>query len=387
MKRWKLTMARRTIDPSMLSGLVQGSMTQEVQKGNKRTSDPKFPVFSTPVNEDILVYIPRTNVISTENGEEMQVLPALIHDAKIGKAFTSLRCISGLVGGFYDQLGYDGACPACDGMAEVWDLYNAKMAAEAKRLNIDLQNDPNDAMKPTRENILREMDLKNPEEFVTFPICIIPTKARFTPTDDAEKNIKTVFVHWRRKRYEEKILGGLNSLMNNPGHPAGLFWFWKFSYNTEGKQATPMNSAKNATYTPISQGDSVAFQKFVSICEESAKEFTLLKAAEVVIANQFLFKDDIEADVNRVLAKTRQQLEAIKIGGADALAIVGGAQAPQLGAPENALANFGLAQQPVQSQSQAVNFGTEQVGQPVQPTQPSQPVVDLQIPQNPVSFQ
>ena len=364
-------MARRTVDPNMLAQLVTGAMNQEVPKGNKKTSDPNFPVFATPVNEDILVYIPRTNVVSGENGEEMQVLPTLIHDAKIGKQFTSLRCISGLTGGFYDQLGYDGSCPACEGMGEVWDLYNAKMAAEAKRMNIDLQNDPNDTMKPIRENILREMDLKGHEEFVTFPICIIPQKARFVPADDAETTIKTVFVHWRRKRYDDKIIGALNNLMNNPGHPAGLFWFWKFSYNTEGKQATAMNSAKNATYTPISQGDAAQFQKFVAICEENAKDFTLLKAAEVVIANQFLYKEDIEADVNKVLAKTRQQLEAIKIGGVAAVGIEGGA--PQLGTPQNALSTFGVAQTTTN-----LGGGEEAGAQPAQP--------NMQAPQNPVSF-
>lgn len=346
-------MARRTVDASMLAGLVGGAMTQEVQKGSKKTSDPNFPVFSTPVNEDILVYIPRTNVVVGENGEDMQVLPSLIHDAKIGKQFTSLRCINGLVGGFYDQLGYDGACPACEGMSEVWDLYNAKMGAEAKRLGIDLQNDLNDSMKPTRDNILREMDLKNPEEFITFPICIIPQKARFEPTDDAVEKIQVVFVQWRRKRYNDAILGGLDSLMTNPGHPAGLFWLWKFTYDTEGKQATAMLSAKNAKYNPINQGDATKFQNLITPCEDKAKEFTLLKAAEVVIANQFLFKEDLEADVNRVLAKTRSQLDAIKIGGASVGAIGTEAQA-QLGAPQHALATFGVAQQ------NPVNLGADQ---------------------------
>lgn len=335
-------MARRTVDASMLAGLVENSMGQEVQKGSKKTSDPNFPVFSTPVNEDILVYIPRTNVIVGENGEEMQVLPSLIHDAKIGKQFTSLRCISGLVGGFYEQLGYDGACPACDGMGDIWDLYNAKMSAEAKRMGVDLQNDPNDTMKPIRENILREMDLKNAEEYVTFSICIIPTKARFTPTDDAEKNIKTVFVQWRRKRYNESIIGALDSMMNNPGHPAGMFWLWKFTYDTEGKQATAMLSAKNAKYNPITGSDADQFKKYIDACEASAKEFTIIKAAEVVIANQFLYKEDLEADVNRVLAKTRSQLEAIKMGGVAPTGIEGGGQ-PQLGGAANALQNFGQA--------------------------------------------
>lgn len=373
-------MARRTIDPSMLAGLVEGSMSQEVKKGSSKSIDPNFPVFSTPVNEDIIVYIPKVNVISTENGEEMSVLPALIHDAKIGKQFKSIRCIHGLTGGFYDQLGYDGSCPSCEGMAEVWELYNAKMAAEAKRMGVDLQNDPNDTMKPIREKLLRDMDLKGAEEFVTFPICIIPTKARFTPADNAEQEIKTVFVQWRKKRYEEKIIKGLDSLINNPGHPAGMFWFWQFTYDAKGKQHTAMDSARNARYSPINDpGFAETFNRFIPICEEQAKEFTILKAAEVVVANQFSFKEDIEAEVGKVLAKTRNQLEVIKLGGTEALAIEGG----QPASAENALANFGVApEQPVAlGGGQVAQQGIPQ-GQPMGQPQ-GQPAG--QVP-NPVNF-
>ena len=363
-------MARRAVNPAMLQQLVQGSMNQELPKGSKKSTDPNFPVFSTPVDEDILVYIPRTNLQVGENGETMNLLQSFIHDGKIGKQFVSLRCINGLTGEFFSELGYDGSCPACDGMVEVWELYNAKMAAEAKRLGIDLQNDPNDTMKPIRETILREMDLKGAEEFVTFPICIIPQKARFTPTDDADKNIQTVFVQWRKKRYEESIIKTLSGMMNNPGHPAGMFWLWQFVYDTGGKPATAMLAAKNAKYNAISKGDSAHLEYLIPACEESAKEFTLLKAAEVVVANQFLYKEDLEAEVNKVLAKTRQQLDAVKLGVTGQPALGGGA--PQIGAPQNALANFGVAQgQP------AVNLGGE-------PTQTEAPQTSVQG--SPVTF-
>lgn len=336
-------MARRTVDPTMLQGLVEGAVGQEIQKGTPRTTDPKFPVFTTPINEDILVYIPRTNVVVTENGEDMQVLHSHIHDAKIGKQFTSLRCINGLTGNAaFDALGYDGTCPACDGMADVWELYRVKLNAEAKRLGIDPQNDPADTLKPIREGILREMDLKGAEAFVTFPIVIIPTKAKFTPADDALEKMQVVYVHWRKKRYEEHILGALDQLMNNPGHPAGMFWLWKFSYNTEGKQATAMASAKNAKYNPIQDAGALeSFEKFKKPAEEAAKDFTLLKAAEVVVANQFMFKEDLEVEVNKVLAKTRQMLELAQVSGGQPQ-LTAGQPAGQLGAG-NPLANFGVA--------------------------------------------
>lgn len=348
-------MARRTVDLSMLQNLVDGSMGQELQKGGRKSIDPNFPVFGTPVNEDVLVYIPRTTVVSVEGGEVMQVLPSLVHEGKIGKVFTSVRCIHGLVGGVYDQLGYDGTCPACEAMADVWELYNLKLNAEAKRLGVDLQNDPNDTMKATRETLLRDMDLKNAEEFVTFPICVIPTKGPFQPTDDAKDNIQVYFVHWRKKRYEDKILGALSSLIDTPQHPAGLFWLWKFTYDTGGKQANARDAAKNAKYTAISPGESARFNHLIEVCEEKAKEFTLLKAAEVIVANQFLYKEDLEAEVNKILNRTRQQLETIKISGVPQA--IGGGQALQLGTSANPLANFGVTQQ-------GANLGADSATQP-----------------------
>lgn len=357
-------MAQRkaVIDTSMLQGLVEGASHQELQRGNPKSTDPKFPVFSTPVNEDIIVYIPRTNMRVDENGEDMAYLSSLIHDGRLGRQFVNFRCISGLTGNpAFDQLGYDGTCPACDAVQEAWELYRLKLDQEARRLGVDPQNDPGDTLKPVREKILREMDLKNAEEFVTFPIVIIPTKGKFQPADDATEKMQVVFVTWRKKRYQDSILAGLDQLMTNPGHPAGLFWYWKFSYDTQGRQATAMQSARNAKYNVITDGQALeVFNKFKSVAEEKAKEFTLLKAAEVVVANQFITREDLEVEVNKVMSKTRSMLELAKTSGTPQLGA--GQDGSQVGGASNPLAGFGVAPQG--------NLGAE--GQATPQEQPAQ---------------
>ncbi len=365
-------MARRraVVDPAMLQGLVNSSMTQEVQRGTPKTSDPAFPVFATPVNRDIIVYIPHTNVVSTENGEIMQVLPSHIHDTVQGKSFSSIRCISGLSGPQFDELGYDGTCPACEAMSDVWELYKVKLEAEAKRYGItDVQDDPNDTLGPIRKRILAERAIKDVEEYVTFTAVIIPTKAKYTPTDDAMDNLEPVFVHWRKQRYEDNITAELDKMMNPPSHPAGLFWYWKFSYDTKGKEATPRDSAKNAKYSVISDPQALAiFEPFREKAEEVAKEFTLLKAAEVVIAVQFLYKEDLQAEVDGLMSKTRQLLK---------MANQGGGVQPAIGTPQqqgaNPLANFGTSpsqggevqQKPPQNLGQQNQQQQPQQGSPV----------------------
>ena len=113
--------------------------------------------------------------------------------------------------------------------------------------------------------------MKGAEEYVTFPIVIIPTKGKMQPTDDAIDNLRVEFVTWRRKRYEDNILAALDTLMVNPGHPAGMYWVWKFSYNTEGKQANARDSAKNAKYVPITDSGAMAFLNKFTALEEAER--------------------------------------------------------------------------------------------------------------------
>lgn len=323
-------MARRKVDVSMIQGLVQGAVGQEVTRGAKLSIDPNFPVFSTPVNEDILVYFPRVNCTTDENGETMNVLTSLVHDYKKGNSFGKIRCIHGLTGNdLFNTLGYDGTCPACEAVNECWDLFNKKLANEAKRMGVDPQNDPSNVLKSIKETLRGEMDMKGADEYVTFPIVIIPQKAKMTPSDDAANNLKCVYVTWRKKRYVDSILSALDSLRNNPGHPAGLFWYWKFSYDTNGKQANARDAAKNAKYNIITDAEDLKY--LIPACEEKAKNFTIVKAAEVIVANQFMYKEDMVEEVDKIMAKTRTFNEL-------ANTIEGSVALP---AGANPLANFG----------------------------------------------
>lgn len=344
----------KKVDVSLLGKLNAAAENQEVKKGGfSRTTDPKFPVFSTPVNEDILVYIPMLNVVNTENGSEMNILKTHIHTYKIGQNGSGMiRCISGLEGGVWSELGYDGTCPACEAVSDCWKLYNLKLQAEAQKLGIDPQNDPSELLKPVKRKILDEMDMKTSEEYVTFPIVIIPTVEKsFKPTPDAFDNLKVQFVTWTKKRYDKNILGALDSLMTNPGHPGGMFWLWKFSYDTQGKPANARDSAKNARYMPVSDPEFLnVMAKVKPALEEAAKPFTNEKAAEVVVCNQYYYKDDFDEKVNGIMAKTRNLIaisERAALGGTVNNAVTG----------DNALANFNNAL--------TGNMGVEDAGTPV----------------------
>jgi len=355
----------RKVDMNLLNSLIEGSQNQVVQKGTPLTTDPNFPLFTTPVNEDVVVYIPRTNVVVTENGEDMRLLTSHIHTAKVGNRTRQLRCINGLLGNpAFDALGYDGTCPACDAMSEVWELYKMKLESEAKMLGVDPQTAPDNIIKPIRTRLLEEMALKDAEEYVTFTVVVIPSSRLGSPTPDAMNAMKVYFVHWRKKRYEEKLLSALKTLMNAPSHPAGLLWQWQFTYNTGGKQPNARDSALNARYNVITDSQVIEIYKpFMMKAEELAKEFTVLKAAEVVVANQFMYKEDIVQEVDKIMANTRKLVKDFK-----ALSSVGGVGQQALGGfvPQgllnaNPLMNFGQGVQGQQGQSLGLQQGVQQV--------------------------
>lgn len=370
-------MARKRVDTSKIEGLIASTKGQEIQKGTPRTWDPAFPLFATPVNTDILVYIPRTNVHQTENGETMEVLESLVHEGKAGNSYVSLRCIHGLQGNpLFDELGYDGSCPACEATQEAWELYRHKLNTEAARIGIDPQNDPNDTLKSTRERILSEMDMKGAEEYVTFPVVVIPMAGKMTPAPDALETMQVQFVHWRKKRYNDTLMAALDALMVNPGHPAGLFWYWKFSYDTKGKQANARDSAKSAKYNII-QDVNIAqtWKALIDKAEEKAKEFTITKAVEVVVAVNYLYKEDMLAEVNKCMVKTRQVLELAKT---QAPGAVQGA-ALQSPAGGNALLNFGTTAAPANLGGEAA--APAQAPAPVAPAPVAPAVAPAQAPE------
>jgi glutaredoxin len=339
----------RAIDVNLISQLAAGAEHQEISKGGyARSTDPNFPVFSTPINRNVLIYFPMTNVVKTENGTEMKLLHSHVHTYKDGQFIKQSRCISGLKGGvFSEALGYDGTCPFCEAVKDCWKLYNLKLDSKAKELGIDPQNDTADALRSIRRNLVDEMAVKGAEEYVTFPVVVIPVEEGTTNlVPDWINQISVQYVTWTYKRYEKCILGGLSAVFGNQGHPGGMFWLWKFTYNTGGKQANARDSAKNATYAPIQAPQFLEQMKqYIPTLEKAAAGFTNEKAVEVLVCNQFMYKDDIDSLVNGVMSGTRNQIyqaESINLNAPAAPQSAGFGVNPLAGFGANQPATLGL---------------------------------------------
>lgn len=343
---------RKKLDPTLLAQAVSGVATQVISKGTPRTDDPKFPVFETPVNQDILVYIPRVSVVEGENGEEMRTLRSWLHDIRNGKQYMQLRSIKGLTADMspaYAELGYDGECPLDEATKEEWELYNIKYPQAVAAAGLSME-DSDELLKPIRTRVLDERTIRNAEEYITFPVCIIPRKEsnkpneKMFPADNALEGVKVVFVTWKYSRYEKSLLSELEVLADAPSHPAGQYFLWKFTYDAKGKQHNARDSAKEAKYSVIQQAAPLAkLNEIREELEEMAKEFTPEKAAEVIVCNQFWYKEDLQAEVDKFMQKTRMMLrQAQSSSDAPSLnpgAPAGGTAAIGTGAG-NPLANF-----------------------------------------------
>lgn len=328
-------------DASALNRLLQATEGQVVVKANSKSRDNNFPIFGTPLDKAVLMYFPKTMLEANEAGEVFRPFTFSAHDYNLDSSqFGTHRCINGLSGEVFTELGlgYDGECPICNGQKTCFELANLQISAEAKRLSINIQTDSSETVKDLKAKFYKKMALSGSTEYIVVPVVIIPkAETGAAPATNALEEMKCHFLMWKKDRWDKSILKALEVMAQNPGHPCGLTLLGNYKYPTKpGKEPTAMEAAKNATYAVV---DSSTYPDIIAKAEELAKEFTAIKAAEVIVACDYLTKDVLQAKVDGYLSKTRDLI----------LMFEGSAETPATGLPvstaEQALASFGAVQQ------------------------------------------
>lgn len=325
-------MARLSMD-QISTAMISASAAQEAPNNASKVWDSDFPLMQTPLNRKVLVYIPA-------DVEERKV-ELLIHDTHKGKMFGQARCINGLSVGF-EQAGYTGECPYCKATEAAWELYNFKLDQKAKELGVSRDNDPDELLKGTKENLLKEMAVRNADKYICFPIVLLPCDNLGNLDVNSQEPLKAVYVLWRKQRYDDKfsvdVLDGRES-------PAGTFERWSFTYDTKGQQPNAMQSAKALTVKILEKADILAqLTPYQAGCEQVVAPFTQAKAIDNIKALNFYPYADVEADAEACIKPTRAILAAAQAMGtvADTNALPTGATAvPQLNSAEAAISNFG----------------------------------------------
>jgi hypothetical protein len=317
--------------------MIQATQNQEVGKRSARTTDSRFPVYGVPVKEDHLVYIPRVDIIQGENGEQPAWLRSVLHEYSVGSSYGHIRCINGLTEDAIPGSGYDGTCPACDAERDCWTLANTKLETEARKMGVPV-DDPGEAWKAVKSTVYSGRAIKGTEEFITFPIVVVPNhpENKTTPTQDALKGLRAFFVLWKRNMFNERLMSALEAIPNNPGHPAGMMWLWKYTYVPARGEQNARDAQRNAKYNIIPNTNGY-YDAVIAAAEEAAKEFSALKAADVVVSNQYPTMEEITTFVDKSMIQTRTLIAALS-GASIGMPIT----TPALsGSPEEALKAFG----------------------------------------------
>lgn len=317
------------------ANMINAGKEQEAPSGGGKSWKKEFPVMPVFPNQKVLVWMP-------EDFEERKV-EMLVHDVVMGgKQFGQFRCINGLYEGF-QQFGYTGECPLCNCVQDSWEAYNIKLEHKAAELGVDRNNDPENILKGVKDNLLKEMAVRNPDKYICFPVVLIPSDKMGNPDLTSGQPVQPYYVLWRKQRYDDKF--GPDTLESRTS-PAGTFQRWSFTYDTKGQQPNVMLAAKALKVKIIENAEQIAtLNQFVESCKQVIAPFDQNNAVDSVKACNFLTYHVLELEAEKCIKSTRLFLsanEAMK----NATALGGGVPAaPQLGtaSAETAIANFGQA--------------------------------------------
>lgn len=280
------------------------SQTQTGQNRTPRSVDPvNYPVFETPVNKKILVYVPNHTEM-TELGEQLRCDRGAFHSIKSGRSYLTIRCTNGVV---EDSVGYDGSCPVCDSINECWDLYNYELKEQARMKGVSVDDDPNELLKQTKRDLASNMALKRAEVWLTFPIVVVETKEGKLEPKVNEKGLLDGKLQWysiRESTYKDKWESAFDTMDKN--HPAGSWFILNFAYESPSGKHDKMNSARNlkVSYKPMT-----GYEQWEKYWDDLSEDWDRFKASSTVIANFYLSLDDMRQAVNEAMAPTRTKIQ------------------------------------------------------------------------------
>ena len=195
-------------------------------------------------------------------------------------------------------------------------------------------------LKGAKENLLKEMAVKNSDKYIAFPIVVLPCSDAGELLPNDPNGVKAYYVLWRKSRFEEKFSA---DTLDGRESPAGTFERWSFTYDTKGQQPTAMLSAKALTVKILEKPSQL--EQLIPACEKVVDPFTALEAVDNIKALNFYTFEDVQKDADACIKSTRAILAAAQsLKGEDTPAVVGSVAAPALGTTQDAasrIANFG----------------------------------------------
>lgn len=343
--------APKQLSEAAQSAITSASAEQTGQAVRLKSYDKDYPVFEVPVNQKLLVYIPNHTVQNPDGSIGLRMDKFAAHPILDGRSYGDIRCSQGVI---VDELGLDGTCPLCDGMAEEWELYGYQYADIAKSKGIATDSpEAQEALKQDRIDLVHAMTIKQAEVWYTFPIVVIACEEKdgqltVNPKKNAQGQIegKPMWYSIRERTFLEKWVAGYDSVDTADGlaptSPAGLWAILNFTYTPKSGNCDKMGSARalKVTFKPMD-----GYQEWATYYDQLTEGWTPAKAQEVVVLDAVRDMDEMREVADTLLKPVRDKIAMHKLasGAAPAGAIAGGTPAVPSTDADSALAGFGGA--------------------------------------------
>ena len=369
----ELIMAIKRPTPKKLSVETSQQITaayaaQTTERRSVKTYDPAYPVFEVPVNQKVLVYIPNHQVTMPDGTVTLQMDKFAAHPYRDGKTYGNSRCLNGITSDD-PELNWDGSCPLCEGLGDVWALYKHEYADIAHSRGLEPDSpEASELLKAERMELVNGRAIREAEMWYTFPIVVIECEEKdgqltTTPkVDPITHQIKgtPMWYSVREKTFQEKWVAGYDSLDGEtPTSPAGLWAILNFTYTPKSGQPDKMGSAKSLKVTFKTME---TFSEWAKYFDKLTEEWTPAKAQEVLVLDAIRSMAETQEVADSLLKPIRDRLALYGVNGNSAVGI------PQNLNADNALANFGGATPTVPSTPVAPTPSA-----PVAPTVPVAP--------------
>lgn len=325
------------------ASITQASSRQTGTMTSPKTYDPNFPLFDTPVNQKVLVYIPNHTRVTEDGVSQLRADIFTAHSCKMGKAYVDVRCSGEVIN---ETLKLDGSCPVCDAVSDCWTLFNHQWEELCKSRGYDPASpEADEALKQDKKDLLDARAVKKAEQYITFPIVVIDCEeGRTVPKKDAVGKITghPMFYTTRMSTYEDKWKTAFDALDDEEDtavdyNPAGRWAIMNFTYTPKSGNHNKRDSARNLKVSFKTMADA-SYREWEKYFDEMTESWTPEVAQDVLVRNSLRDMDEMKEVADELLKPVREQLQMML------LAKGGNATAPAVSANTNAdeaLAGFG----------------------------------------------
>lgn len=296
-------------------------LENKLQNQEKRVSRPlakdeNLEVWKTPINDRALIYIPNFTRINADGVPELATERAFIYSIRTASEYLQLRDTTGLSG--LTEVGISGNDPLREVEQENWEIYNAKVEAQAKKLNIDKKSE---SLKDFRSEILNNFSVKPSNEYYYFPIVHLVTSkdaqghSSVQLDDVIQKDGRPVmkpYLYRISKAQFDKMFATIVSTLPKGETLGGRLY--QFSYITGKATSELKNPARDSglAFTPnlmqstLDEGTKKAL--------DSVAEFMTLDYLRENVYELMLLPDAVHAEVAKdAHARIEQELNLIRL--------------------------------------------------------------------------